>query len=135
MGMLLLKLSAFAEPADNTIKFNRDIRPILSENCFACHGHDKNQRKADLRLDLREVAVEKGAIVPGKPTESKLVERIFAEDEDDRMPPVKNPQDTDARSKGNAEAMDRGGRRVRTFLGVHQTGSQRTSQNEKLTLG
>ncbi len=89
VGMLLLKLSAFAEPADNTIKFNRDIRPILSENCFACHGHDKNQRKADLRLDLREVAVEKGAIVPGKPTESKLVERIFAEDEDDRMPPVK----------------------------------------------
>ncbi len=71
----------------NAIEFNRDIRPILSENCFACHGHDKNRRKAKLRLDVREVAVERGAIVPGKPEESKLVEHIFAENPDDRMPP------------------------------------------------
>src|SRR5438128_10789390 len=73
----------------NQIQFNRDVRPILSENCFVCHGHDKNQRKAKLRLDVREVAIERGAIVPGKPAESKLVEHIFATDPDEIMPPPK----------------------------------------------
>ena len=71
------------------IQFNRDIRPILSENCFACHGHDKNQRKADLWLDDRDVAIKQGAIIPSKPAGSKLVARIFAEDPDDIMPPSK----------------------------------------------
>src|SRR6266566_3227681 len=73
----------------NQIQFNRDIRPILSENCFACHGPDKNQRKAKLRLDVREVAIEREAIVPGKPLESKLVEHIYTTNEDDIMPPLK----------------------------------------------
>src|SRR5215471_17569099 len=72
------------------IQFNRDIRPILSENCFACHGHDKNQRKAKLRLDVRDVAIERGAIVPGKPQESKLVAHIFSTDPDEIMPPAKS---------------------------------------------
>src|SRR6266568_879499 len=47
--------------------YNRDVRPLLSDNCFACHGPDKNQRKGELRLDVREAALEKEAIVPGKP--------------------------------------------------------------------
>jgi hypothetical protein len=72
------------------IEFNRDIRPIITENCFACHGPDKNQRKAKLRLDVREVALERGAIVPGKPGESKLVEHIFSSDPDEVMPPRKS---------------------------------------------
>jgi hypothetical protein len=55
------------------IEFNRDVRPVITENCFACHGPDKNQRKAKLRLDVREIALERGAVVPGKPTESKLI--------------------------------------------------------------
>lgn len=74
----------------SSIEFNRDIRPIITENCFACHGPDKNQRKAKLRLDVREVALERGAIVPGKPAESKLVEHIFSEDPEEVMPPPKS---------------------------------------------
>src|SRR5436309_952923 len=67
--------------------YNHDIRPILSDNCFSCHGPDKNKRKAKLRLDVREVAVEKEAIIPGKPDESELVKRIYTTDADDVMPP------------------------------------------------
>jgi hypothetical protein len=69
------------------INFNRDIRPILSDNCFQCHGPDRSQRKARLRLDDRESAIERQAIVPGKPEESELVARIFSTDPDDVMPP------------------------------------------------
>src|SRR5437764_9427879 len=88
--VLLLALTAFsAFGATNHIGFNRDIRPILSENCYACHGPDKNQRKAKLRLDVREVALEREAIVPGKPEQSKLVEHVFATDPDEVMPPPK----------------------------------------------
>src|ERR1051326_6045008 len=76
-----------AAPGPDAILYNRDIRPILTANCFACHGPDKNQRKAKLRLDVRDVALERGAIVPGKPAESKLVDHIFSKDADDIMPP------------------------------------------------
>jgi len=72
------------------IKFNRDVRPILAENCFVCHGPDKNNRKGKLRLDVREVALERGAIVPGKPGESKLVANIFSTDPEETMPPPKS---------------------------------------------
>src|SRR5882724_4329410 len=69
------------------LRYNHDIRPILSDNCFSCHGPDKNKRKAKLRLDVREVAVEKESIMPGKPDESLLVKRIYTTDADDLMPP------------------------------------------------
>ena len=69
--------------------FERDIRPILAENCFACHGPDSAARKADLRLDRRDDAVASGAIVPGKPAESTLVDRICSEDPSEVMPPPK----------------------------------------------
>jgi len=75
--------------ATNAVEFNRDVRPILAENCFACHGPDKNQRKAKLRLDVREAAVDREAIVPGKPEQSKLVEHILSSDPDEVMPPPK----------------------------------------------
>lgn len=71
-----------------SIGFNQVIRPILSDNCFACHGPDENKREASLRLDVREDAIAKKAIVPGKPEESGLIERIFATDPDDLMPPA-----------------------------------------------
>src|ERR1051326_7825598 len=69
-----------------SLRYNHDIRPILSDNCFFCHGPDKNKRKAKLRLDVREVAVEKEAILPGKPDESRLVKRIYTTNADDPMP-------------------------------------------------
>jgi hypothetical protein len=70
------------------LSFNRDIRPILSENCFQCHGPDANRREAELRLDVRDAAVEALALVPGKPDASEAIRRIFAADPDDRMPPA-----------------------------------------------
>ena len=70
------------------IEFNRDVRPILSENCFACHGPDKNARQAGLRLDRREDAIAHGAIKPNDPTGSKLVTRINANQQMLRMPPA-----------------------------------------------
>jgi hypothetical protein len=69
-----------------TIQYNRDIRPILSENCFACHGPDANHRAADLRLDQREDAIAKGAIVANKPEESEMIRRILSTDPETIMP-------------------------------------------------
>ena len=76
--------------AQGKYEYNRDIRPILAENCFACHGPDSAARKADLRLDRREDAIASGAIVPGKPGESPLVERLDLDDPVKRMPPEKS---------------------------------------------
>src|SRR6266436_1384653 len=90
--VLLIPLTAASAlgAATNEVQLNRDVRPILSENCYACHGPDKNQRKAKLRLDVREVALEHEAIVPTKPDESKLVEHIFSTDPEEIMPPPKS---------------------------------------------
>ena len=84
--MLSLAIAATAR-ADAPIEFNRDIRPILSENCLYCHGQDGNKRKADLRLDVRDVAIETGAIVPGNAGASVLLERIHSTDAEVLMPP------------------------------------------------
>ena len=81
------------------LEYNRDIRPILSGNCFRCHGPDGKQRQADLRLDLRDVAVRKKAIVPGKPDESELVRRIFSTSPDEMMPPPESNRVLEPREK------------------------------------
>src|SRR5215831_5537716 len=70
-------------------EYNRDVRPILAENCFACHGADSAARKAKLRLDVREDAVKSGAIVPGKPDESEALRRLLSVDPQEQMPPPK----------------------------------------------
>ena len=71
----------------DTIKFNRDIRPILADNCWSCHGPDKGNRKAKLRLDISDHS--KGSvIVPGKVSESELIDRILSSDPDEVMPPI-----------------------------------------------
>src|SRR5258705_10350714 len=87
-------LAASRKPAKDEIDFNRDIRPIFSENCYACHGPDKNKRKAGLRLDIKEEAFKKQEsgdyiIVPKNVKKSKLLALTPSQDEDDRMPPSK----------------------------------------------
>lgn len=89
-GLIALLAASLAQAAP--IDFNRDVRPILSDNCFKCHGFDDAARKGKLRLDLRETALKGGksgdaAIVPGKPDDSELVHRIFSKDEEEVMPP------------------------------------------------
>ncbi|MGE3314598.1 MAG: DUF1553 domain-containing protein [Planctomycetaceae bacterium] len=84
----LLALAATASAAEPKLQYNRDIRPILAANCFACHGPDSAARKADLRLDQRSAAIDMAAITAGKPDESGLVARIFSHDPKEVMPPV-----------------------------------------------
>src|SRR5207302_8063460 len=85
--------SALAASKAPAVEFNRDIRLILSDNCFACHGPDKNQRKADLRVDTEEgTFADRGGyhvIVPGKPEQSELYRRITSTDDSLRMPKPK----------------------------------------------
>lgn len=78
--------------AEDTLEYNRDIRPILAERCFACHGADSASRKADLRLDQREAAIDGGAIVGGEPDESELIARVMTDDPDMVMPPPETKQ-------------------------------------------
>ena len=88
-------VSVFPALAAAKVDFNRDVRPLLSDNCFACHGPDTQKIKGGLRLDQREAALKpaksgKIALVPGKPDESELVKRIFTGDADDLMPPAES---------------------------------------------
>jgi len=88
--LLVAGLLGAAESSD-TVRFNRDIRPIMSDTCFHCHGFDPKSRKGGLRLDLREEALKTGksgeiAIVPGKPEQSEIIKRIFSTDAEEVMP-------------------------------------------------
>ena len=82
-----------AQGASPTVSFNRDIRPIMSDTCFRCHGPDKSSRMAGMRLDLREQALQPNKtgvapIVPGDPEHSLIIQRIFATSKAKIMPPV-----------------------------------------------
>src|SRR5438045_617839 len=96
-GLLLWLLEGTPAGAANrgATDFDRDIHPILSDKCFACHGPDEKERKAKLRLDRKDEAfkpLKSGgfAIVPGHPEKSELVARLTTKDEDDLMPPPKS---------------------------------------------
>lgn len=83
---IVFSQAVFAD--EPTIDFDRQIRPLLSDNCFSCHGPDAAQRKADLRLDVREAALTSGAIVEGKAADSSLLARIDSTDPEQLMPPA-----------------------------------------------
>jgi len=83
LAALLAALPAFGAKVD----YNEDVRPILSENCFYCHGPDGNKRKAKLRLDVRADALAHKAFVPGDPEASDLIQRLSSTDSDEVMPP------------------------------------------------
>lgn len=85
VAAILLGSDAHAAKPD----FDRDIRPILSDKCFFCHGPDGERREADLRLDTRAGAIE-SVILPGDPESSELIARITSDDESLRMPPVES---------------------------------------------
>ncbi len=90
MGLIVghAAVMLWAEP----VSYNREVRPILSNNCFFCHGPDEETREAGMRLDVREAAVAENdgvrAIVPGDPGASALVQRVTAAHVEDRMPPA-----------------------------------------------
>jgi hypothetical protein len=89
-GLLVAQVHA-AEKVD----FRRDVRPILAEHCFQCHGPDEKARKAKLRLDTKEGAL--AAVVPGKPGESELIARVVSKDAKEVMPPPKHDKPLSAK--------------------------------------
>src|SRR5215204_207128 len=94
----LLLFCAAAQAAEVAPDFNREVRPILSNYCFKCHGPDERTREAELRLDVRESALGKAesgahAIVPGNVQQSELLTRIFSKDRDEVMPPTAAKKD------------------------------------------
>jgi len=88
----ILLCHGFTAPlcSQTPLDFNRDIRPILAENCLYCHGQDANKRQGDLRLDDRDGAIAAGAVVPGDTAASSLIQRIHSENPDEQMPPLKS---------------------------------------------
>ena len=113
-GLLLLGglvPMTWAEPSDNAdsttgnkVSFDRDVRPILSNHCWKCHGPDAQERKAGLRLDQRESAIKpaesgKTAIVPKKPSDSELLRRVLSADSDELMPPASENKPLSAAQK------------------------------------
>ena len=92
VGLLALTAGARAEspavvPPPGRLSYNKDVRPILVEVCFSCHGADSASRKAGLRLDQRDAAIEFGALVPGDPDSSTFLDRVYSDDPDEVMPP------------------------------------------------
>lgn len=99
LAALAVSLAGGAAPGAERIEFNREIRPILSENCFACHGPDSSARQAGLRLDRREEVLSRGVIQPGNASSSRLVDRIRQSNPVLVMPPVATDKKLTARQK------------------------------------
>ncbi|MDZ4405251.1 PSD1 and planctomycete cytochrome C domain-containing protein [Prosthecobacter sp.] len=109
MRLLCILISFGSALSAATIDFSRDIQPILSENCYHCHGQDANERKGDLRLDVEKEAKATKAVVAGKSHESSLIERIFSTDPDEVMPtPKSNRKLTEAQKQLLKQWIDQG---------------------------
>jgi hypothetical protein len=87
-SLFLLLAPSLASAAEPKVDFARDVLPILSDNCFKCHGPDEKARKADLRLDVKDDA--RKSLVPGKSKESELIRRLKPDDDSELMPPAKS---------------------------------------------
>src|SRR4051812_12225565 len=96
LSILAVALSLASQlPAAEKIDFQRDIRPLLADRCFSCHGRDADHREGGLRLDEFEAAKKGGdsgakAIFPGQPDNSEVIRRISSSDPDEQMPPPKS---------------------------------------------
>ena len=115
------------------LQFNRDIRPILSENCFACHGFDEKERKAKLRLDVSEAAFAKdkagiAPIIPGKPAKSLIWQRIVSSDPDEVMPPPDSHRQLNEKQKAVLKRWIEEGALAPEALGFRS--SRQTSQGK-----
>jgi hypothetical protein len=104
------------------VSFNRDIRPIMADTCFRCHGPDKNARMMGLRLDIRDEALKKTAsgvtpILPGDPDHSAIIQRIFASDRK-IMPPAAAHKELTAVQKATIPRVGRRRSQIRRTLGV-----------------
>jgi len=99
ISLMVGQLRAAEPPVPAKIEFNRDVRPILSDTCFACHGPDAKHREGDLRLDVRDDAIKAKAIVVGKAEESELIRRIDSKKDDEQMPPPDSNKTLTARQK------------------------------------
>ena len=128
-----------AAPNADAVDFTRDVRPILADKCFHCHGPDPESRQADMRLDMWKSAGDvHGAeeiIVAGKPDESELVARITADDPDEQMPPADSgktltPEQIETLKKWVAQ-----GAEYQAALGVRAAAAARRSRGERLRLG
>ncbi|MGK0185551.1 MAG: hypothetical protein ACI9R3_001329 [Verrucomicrobiales bacterium] len=100
-AIIALHIASASLSAEDSIDFNRNVRPLLSNKCFFCHGPDAHERKADLRLDTREGATADlgghAAITPGRPDASTLVKRIRSSDQDEKMPPPESHKSLEAK--------------------------------------
>jgi hypothetical protein len=107
--LVLVVLSLSSALGAATIDFSRDIQPLLSENCYHCHGQDANERKGDLRLDVEKDAKAAKAVVAGKSHASSLIERIFSTDPNEVMPtPKSNRKLTEAQKQLLKQWIDEG---------------------------
>ena len=109
--------------ADEPVDFNRDIRPLFSNNCLACHGFDESSRSTELRLDTREGALADlggySAVVPGNPGQSVILARISGAEGVELMPPVEShKKQASAGGRGQGQALDRRGGSMGKALGV-----------------
>ena len=98
-AIALFALMISAANAQDKLSFNRDIRPILSDKCFHCHGPDENARESGIRLDTREGALDANSIVPGDVEASEVYRRITSDDDDELMPPPESNKHLDDAEK------------------------------------
>jgi len=133
MVLLILALST-AGPAPE-VDFNRDVRPLLAQHCFACHGMDDHARKGKLRLDLSEAAYGAGksgqrAIVPGKPEESEIIRRIFSDDPDEADAAPAHQESHLRIRKVRSQDLDRERRKVSGALGLQPAPANGTAPGD-----